>query len=1043
MTGEPRPSAYTPLLLVLLIFTVLGGYYSLILPLGEAPDETVHFDMIAFVAQNRHPPLTVTERAEAGLRGGFAPLYYMLAALSVASIDLTSPPQLRRLDQQPERHIPADGLSTQQILHTQDESIPGKGVILAWRVARWLSIPLGWLTIILTYAIARLVVPRHRTIALGAAIFAAFLPRFIINSSVINEDNLAIPLAATVLWFLIKIINGDTRTRLFVGLGVALALAVLTKYYNLVLLPEVVAFLAFAAWRGGWSKKEITYRWGLTLLALVIVAGPWFGFILWQFGHIAGQGWPLGVATALGEPQIIGGLQKLQGGVIHQVIAPTFGFGEWFFGLLFRSFWAEFGWMTIFAPTALYWLLGGLTVCAIIGVLYAFVSNRTTLRDTTRLLCWLLLATHTALFFGVVSLRYSLGQTIDTGQGRHLFPTLPAIAIFFVVGLSAFIQLVTRKKSDSRTLVWLSVSLATLLLTIGITFSLISVLPVYYPYLSVTTNPEALVPARLQHPLDIDNNFVLVDLYSPATVAAGDALPVTLTWQVTNEVNQDYLVSLCLRDEQNRAAGCWRGHFANGRYPSRAWEAGDILTDTIYVPIPVCYRLGDQPYHLELELWPLIPDSPKPTVANRPSFTHTFTQTAVTVRPTDSIKTLPQSAEIWLGNQRLTEPATLGLYQTLTRIAYAQQVNNFGSIFTHTRQNQTWAPLPQFNTSLYLPCDDGPSPFAQSTHFLVDPTLPAGKYQTETDSTPPVTLTLRNRNLAPLTTTLTFSHTLAPLSIQFPDQSSIDIDSHLPAPLIHTPGSILPITITWQSHRWMADPLVISLKLLDKDFNIGGEYVAGLGDRYPNVLWVPTEIVKETYPVRLNPNAPPGLYQLELSLIHQDKNLPGGYQYLPILNGDAESGTNLYPATIRLLDSAHGTPPPNPFSAQLGDSIYLTGYDLTLLPATAQLTLYWQNNNPVPTDYTVFTQLIGPDGQVWAQWDNPPQAGRYPTTAWAKYDTVVDRYTLTLREGAPAGEYRLLVGMYDPTTGERLPAVINGEAQPNNAIQLAVLSLNP
>jgi hypothetical protein len=102
--------------------------------------------------------------------------------------------------------------------------------------------------------------------------------------------------------------------------------------------------------------------------------------------------------------------------------------------------------------------------------------------------------------------------------------------------------------------------------------------------------------------------------------------------------------------------------------------------------------------------------------------------------------------------------------------------------------------------------------------------------------------------------------------------------------------------------------------------------------------------------------------------------------------------------------------------------------------------LYWQSTDTPPADFTVFTQLIGPDNQVWAQWDNPPQAGRYPTTAWTKNDTVVDRYTLTLNEDAPAGDYRLLVGMYNPTTGERLPATINGQPQPNNAIELTTIT---
>jgi hypothetical protein len=239
----------------------------------------------------------------------------------------------------------------------------------------------------------------------------------------------------------------------------------------------------------------------------------------------------------------------------------------------------------------------------------------------------------------------------------------------------------------------------------------------------------------------------------------------------------------------------------------------------------------------------------------------------------------------------------------------------------------------------------------------------------------------------------------------------------------------------------MSEPLIISLKLLDKDFALGGQRVAKLGDRYPNVLWVPTEIVEETYPLRLEPNTPPGLYQLELSLLYQDET-PDGFEYLPLTNGNTPVGHNLYPITVRLLDPAHDTPPVHPFFAQLGHAIQLTGYDLNQIPPLS-LTLYWQSTTKIPNDYTVFAQLIGPDGQVWAQWDNPPQAGRYPTTAWSETDTVVDRYTLSLREGALPGNYRLLVGMYEPATGERLPVTIDGRPQPGNAIELTTLELVP
>jgi hypothetical protein len=362
---------------------------------------------------------------------------------------------------------------------------------------------------------------------------------------------------------------------------------------------------------------------------------------------------------------------------------------------------------------------------------------------------------------------------------------------------------------------------------------------------------------------------------------------------------------------------------------------------------------------------------------------------------------------------------------------------------------RAWPALSGLQTPLSLPCTGNSEASATLSHFSVDPTLSPGVYQ-GAETLPEITLSLRDRRFAPMTTTLTFSETLAPLSLWLPGQSPVEF-SHggaVELPLYSlSSGATLPLSLRWQARQWMAGPLVIVLKLLDKDFTVVGERLATLGDRYPNVLWAPGEVVEESYILPLVPDAPPGLYRLEISLIRQDQTLPEGYEYLPLAQAGVPAGDHLYPLTVRLLDPAHSTPPSHPFSAELGPKIHLAGYalqsQLSGSPATVELALYWESTGRVEADYTVFTQLVGPDGQVWAQWDNPPQQGRYPTSAWSEHDTVVDRYTLTLGEDAPPGEYRLMVGMYDPATGQRLPAAIAGTPQPDNALLLTTLMVAP
>ena len=67
-------------------------------------------------------------------------------------------------------------------------------------------------------------------------------------------------------------------------------------------------------------------------------------------------------------------------------------------------------------------------------------------------------------------------------------------------------------------------------------------------------------------------------------------------------------------------------------------------------------------------------------------------------------------------------------------------------------------------------------------------------------------------------------------------------------------------------------------------------------------------------------------------------------------------------------------------------------------------------------------QLVGPDGRVYGQHDAPPLAGSVPTSTWTPGEVLTDTYRFNVAADAPPGEYRLIVGVYLPATGERLPA---------------------
>jgi hypothetical protein len=117
-------------------------------------------------------------------------------------------------------------------------------------------------------------------------------------------------------------------------------------------------------------------------------------------------------------------------------------------------------------------------------------------------------------------------------------------------------------------------------------------------------------------------------------------------------------------------------------------------------------------------------------------------------------------------------------------------------------------------------------------------------------------------------------------------------------------------------------------------------------------------------------------------------------------------------------------------SAQFGGFAELLGYDLKSDSLSAgrplNLTLYWRaaNIEPMNTAYTVFTQLIAPDGHLVAQHDAPPNP---PTPAWVPGQIVADTHALTLVDTTYRGPARLIVGWYNSASVVRVPAATGGD----------------
>jgi hypothetical protein len=99
-------------------------------------------------------------------------------------------------------------------------------------------------------------------------------------------------------------------------------------------------------------------------------------------------------------------------------------------------------------------------------------------------------------------------------------------------------------------------------------------------------------------------------------------------------------------------------------------------------------------------------------------------------------------------------------------------------------------------------------------------------------------------------------------------------------------------------------------------------------------------------------------------------------------------------------------------SAEFEDTWHIGGEEEVLIR--------WWPVQEVGRDYTVFVHLRDLEGDNVAQGDGPPLEGWYPTTAWIPEQIVADPHIVPVHAETLPGSYDLVVGLYDPETGDRL-----------------------
>lgn len=239
------------------------------------------------------------------------------------------------------------------------------------------------------------------------------------------------------------------------------------------------------------------------------------------------------------------------------------------------------------------------------------------------------------------------------------------------------------------------------------------------------------------------------------------------------------------------------------------------------------------------------------------------------------------------------------------------------------------------------------------------------------------------------------------------------------------PGESVWVRLYWRAESSLDQSYIEGVQLVGP----GGERLGGRDTLpamglYPTTHWSPGEVIIDDCAVPVNIDASgPVAAAIRVSLYAERYE-----EALPVTDA---RGTALGPsaeiARVRLARHGpwDGGTPTRVLSVNLDDLVGLYGYDLDASQAdedviALDLALYWESLKPVSESYTVLVHLLDRTGSIVGQADSPPLGGSFATEYWQVGDQMRDTYRLAVSRDLMGESLRLRVGLYLPTTNERL-----------------------
>jgi 4-amino-4-deoxy-L-arabinose transferase-like glycosyltransferase len=258
------------------------------------------------------------------------------------------------------------------------------------------------------------------------------------------------------------------------------------------------------------------------------------------------------------------------------------------------------------------------------------------------------------------------------------------------------------------------------------------------------------------------------------------------------------------------------------------------------------------------------------------------------------------------------------------------------------------------------------------------------------------------------------------------------------------PGQNLGVTLYWRADRPIDVDYSLFLHVLARGRTLVGNIDTWPGGGLrPTSFWRPGDIYPDRYVIMLRDDttvtqAAPSTLQIDMAMWQNDPDRP-----FVIHREDGQRVPSISIAAGSLVPAVWpDVPNQDETLAQFDGGIILQRGQI---PATASpgvplsVRLWWQSNQKSGDNYTIFIHAVDARGELAAQADSQPLSGYWPTSLWRPDEVVEDQHLLTIKS---AGDYHVLVGLYDAVSGDRLGAVrTNGINWPDGEIDLGLVKV--